>query len=374
MQILLSSNTYITLTSNITDSQTTIPVSSVSSLPTINVSNNEYFYLDIVNEAGDYETLKITNISGLNLISIRAQGGTTAKAFTSGSPCGLRIGKAVIDDLIIAIDDKLPLSGGSLTNFLSLHANPEQSYHAVTKQYVDNLKSGLDPKDSVRAATTVNINLSGQQTVDGVNLQVGDRVLVKNQANPALNGIYIVNISTWLRAVDADSNSKVNSGLYVFVEEGTINNNSGWILSTDGVIDLGTTNLTFVQFSGLGQVIAGTGLIKTGNQLDLNINEVLASIKTVDGSTSGLDADLLDGNDSTYFAVASDLSTHISNNAVHITSAQNDLLDSISTSATELNYLTGVTSNVQTQLNNKLNSSLNLLLVGTSKSISFIIL
>jgi hypothetical protein len=134
---------------------------------------------------------------------------------------------------------------------------------------VDNARVGLDVKDSVRVATTANITLSNTQTVDGVALAVGNRVLVKDQSTASTNGIYIVSATAWTRATDADANAEVTSGMFVFVEEGTANGDSGWVLSTDGAIVVGTTALAFSQFSGAGQIVAGNGLTKTGNTLNV---------------------------------------------------------------------------------------------------------
>lgn len=152
-------------------------------------------------------------------------------------------------------------------------ADPSAAQDIATKNYVDtvfaNAVAGLDVKASVRAATTGNITLSGTQTIDGVSLVAGDRVLVKNQTNGAENGIYVVASGAWSRASDADSNAEVTAGLFVWVEEGTTNADTGWVLTTNNPIVLGTTALTFAQFSGAGQIIAGAGLTKTGNQIDV---------------------------------------------------------------------------------------------------------
>lgn len=100
MRLKLSSNTYTQLTNNINNSQTIITVDSTSNFPVINSSAGEYFYLDILNQDSDYETIKVTAIDELNLTVVRSQAGTVARSFVAGSPCGMRIGKAVIDDLI----------------------------------------------------------------------------------------------------------------------------------------------------------------------------------------------------------------------------------------------------------------------------------
>jgi hypothetical protein len=152
-------------------------------------------------------------------------------------------------------------------------ADPTGAQDAATKAYVDAMQTGLDIKASVRAATTANITLSNTQTIDGVALSVGDRVLVKDQSTASQNGIYVVASGSWTRATDCDNTpgTEVTSGLFTFVESGTVNADSGWTLTTDGAITVGTTALAFVQFSGAGQITAGAGLSKTGNTLDVNV-------------------------------------------------------------------------------------------------------
>ena len=159
-------------------------------------------------------------------------------------------------------------------------ADPSSAQDAATKAYVDATRQGLDVKDSVLAATTANITLSGTQTVDGVSLSVGNRVLVKNQSTASQNGIYVVAAGAWTRADDANSATNITPGLFTFVEQGTANADSGFILTTDGSITVGTTGLTFVQFSGAGQITAGTGLAKTGNTIEIT------TVPVVNGGTN----------------------------------------------------------------------------------------
>ena len=152
---------------------------------------------------------------------------------------------------------------------VTLNADPTQSLQAATKQYVDSVASGLDIKESVIVATTANITLSGTQTIDGVAVVVGNRVLVKDQSAPAENGIYVVAASGWSRSSDADSATNITPGMFTFVESGTVNSDTGWALSTDGTIVVGTTSLSFAQFSGAGTYTAGTGLTLTGSEFSL---------------------------------------------------------------------------------------------------------
>ncbi len=177
------------------------------------------------------------------------------------------------------ITDAVNKAGDTMTGALTLSGAPTQDLHAVTKAYVDSVVQGLDIKESVRVATTENIALSGAITVDGIALGAGDRVLVKNQTNAAENGIYVVADGAWTRAVDA-SDGKVSSGMFTFVEEGTVNANSGYVLATDGKIVVGTTELSFSQFSGMGQVLVGTGLGKNGNEIFINDTGVTAGTYT----------------------------------------------------------------------------------------------
>lgn len=148
-------------------------------------------------------------------------------------------------------------------------AEPTANSDAATKLYVDNAITGLDPKSSVKAATTGDITLSGTQTVDGVSLSVSDRVLVKNQSTTSQNGIYVVAAGAWARANDADSWPEL-VGAYTWVEEGSINADTGWVFTVDAGGTLGVTSIAVTQFNSSGSgITAGDGLTLTGNVLDI---------------------------------------------------------------------------------------------------------
>lgn len=163
-----------------------------------------------------------------------------------------------------------PTSDVSLNSHkLTSVTDPTNAQDAATKAYVDAVAQGLSVKAAVRVATTANITLSGEQTIDGVSVVTGDRVLVKNQTTSSQNGIYDANSGAWARSGDADAGSELAAGTFTFVTEGTTQTSSGWVQTTTGTITLGTTSLVFTQFSGAGEIVAGSGLTKTGSTLDI---------------------------------------------------------------------------------------------------------
>ena len=155
-------------------------------------------------------------------------------------------------------------------------ADPTADADAANKGYVDGVAQGLDVKDSVVATTTANGTLStafaNGQSIDGVTLQTGDRILIKNQSTASQNGIYNVQASgAPSRATDMATGANA-AGAFVFVEQGTVNAENGFTCTSDtGSAVVGTNNLTFAQFSGAGQIIAGDGLDKSGNTLSVDL-------------------------------------------------------------------------------------------------------
>lgn len=149
-------------------------------------------------------------------------------------------------------------------------AYPLDPSDATNKTYVDNMAAGLDTKQSVKAATTSNITLSGSQTIDDVNVVGSDRVLVKNQTNASENGIYVVNqVGSWTRSSDTQSWEKL-PGAFTFVEIGTANADTGWVCFSDPGGTLGVTPITWTQFAGTGTVTAGAGISVSGKQVSLS--------------------------------------------------------------------------------------------------------
>ena len=243
-----------------------------------------------------------------------------ASAVTSGSFASTRISQASVTQheaaltisenqitdgaLLARIAGNETISGSWTFNNAVVGQTPTIGSHLTTKDYVDNVAAGVNPLASVRAATTANITLSGEQTVDGVSVVAGDRVLVKNQSTPVNNGIYLVSASSWTRTSDFDGSptNEVSTGDLVFVEEGTSNANSSWILVTAGSISIGTTPLTFSVFSRAGDFEAGSGLTKSGNTFNVGTassSRIVVNVDDIDLATTGVTPD-------TYAAVTVD--------------------------------------------------------------------
>lgn len=162
----------------------------------------------------------------------------------------------------------LQLSGtAAMTGALTLSGDPTQPLHAATKQYVDNAVQGVDHKPSVLVATTANITLSGTQTIDGIAVVAGDRVLVKDQTTTSQNGIYVVASGTWSRATDMDAWAEVPAA-FVFVEKGAQGDTS-WVCTSDPGGTLGSTAITWTQFGSAGSYTGSNGITKVGNDFQL---------------------------------------------------------------------------------------------------------
>lgn len=190
----------------------------------------------------------------------------------------------------------LTTAGGTLTGHLTLHADPSSAMHAATKQYVDGVAQGLHIHEAVHVATSASLaSLIGASVtydngtsgvgatltlaaplldLDSHTLANGDRILVKNESNAAHNGIYTRTSSTVLtRATDFDTAVEIAGGDFVFVENGTLYNSTGWVVENE-VNTVGTDNVLWTQFSGAGTFVAGNGITITGNTIAANTTVV----------------------------------------------------------------------------------------------------
>jgi hypothetical protein len=243
-----------------------------------------------INGANNTLTVRLANdVTGTLPVANGGTGTTTGSITGTGALTFTAGGSNTNVNLVPQGTGTVDVGSTRITNV----ATPTQSSDAATKGYVDTYATGLDVKQSVRVATTAALTAtaggsgvgktltnSGTQsaiTIDSVVLVSGDRVLVKDQTTGADNGIYTVTTvgtasTNWVltRATDADSNAEVTAGMFTFVEEGTVNADNGFVLSTNNPITLDTTSLTFVQFSGAGQITAGNGISKSGNTLSID--------------------------------------------------------------------------------------------------------
>jgi hypothetical protein len=223
-----------------------------------------------------------------------ATNSVTADAIATGAVGRVEIANAAIDSTKIDLSGEFDYTPGKL-----IVASPSASGEVANKSYVDttvsSFASGITWKKNCRVATTANVDLSSGlangQTVDGVTVATGDRILVWKQTDAKQNGIYVAPASgAASRAADFDAPSEI-IGAAVIVVSGTANANEGYIV-TNGAVVVGTNDINFTQFTALGQVIAGNGLEKDANNTTLSIKLDASSGLAVSGT--GLKIDLLD--------------------------------------------------------------------------------
>lgn len=292
-----------------------------------------FFGAALIRNSGDNNIMDI-NVDDSSIEVATDALNVKALGITNAMLAGSITAAKLVDDYIITteVDDTtIEFSGGTLnvvangigaaeldetdtydfTSGTVRVATPVGTTDATPKSYVDGLVNGLDWKNSVRIATVSSIADLSDYTVadqEGVTLVEGDRILVKDTASidgvegldAKRNGIYVVGTVTTgtaplTRAEDANVDAEVTSGLATFVEEGTVNVDRGYTLTTNDPITLDTTGLTFTQFTGLGAITAGVGLTKTGDTIDLDLDTLSAvavdvandDIAIADSSDSG---------------------------------------------------------------------------------------
>lgn len=240
----------------------TIPAGgSTATLPTIN-GNVGTFTKITVNGKG--QVTAATNLVAGDIPNIATSQVTGLQSFVNATTL----------NSFAAPTTSVSMNSQNITNLL----DPVNPQDAATKNYVDAARQGLSVKQACRVGSASNISISAPgTTIDSVTMASGDRVLLFGQTTASQNGIWVWNGSAvaMTRATDADGHttdgfSTVAEGLFTFVAEGATNAGSGYVLTTPNPITVGTTSLTFTQFSGAGEIVAGNGLTKSGNTLAVN--------------------------------------------------------------------------------------------------------
>ena len=220
----------------------------------------------------------INGLTSLDVDNITIDGNTVSSTNTNGNIVLDPNGTGTVD-----------VSGAKLTTV----GTPSQSTDAATKGYVDGVVNGLDIKKSVDFASTANVagtynngagtitaGSNGALSMDGGSPAIGQRVLLKDQTDNVQNGIYSVTTAgnagaayVLTRATDADANAEISGGAFFFVEQGSANADNGYVTTHNGTPTIGTDAITFEQFSGAGQISAGSALTKTGNTLNVAVDD-----------------------------------------------------------------------------------------------------
>jgi hypothetical protein len=251
----------------------------------------------------------------------------------------------------VTISGQLDMDSGTAATITGL-ASPTNDSDAATKGYVDALAQGIDAKASVVAATTANITLSGAQTIDGISIVAGDRVLVKDQSTASQNGIYLCATGSWTRTTDADTYAELVAA-FTFVEKGTNNADSGFVCTIDAGGTLGSTSITWAQFSGAGQITAGAGLVKSGNTLNVQSasnTRLVVGADEIDLAATGVSA-------GTYQSVTTDVYGRITAGTNPTTIAGYNISNAYT--KTEIDSIFGSTTAAATSASNAATSASN---------------
>jgi hypothetical protein len=226
-----------------------------------------------VTAAGTLATVATPGSTGsstaIPIVTINAKGLTTSITTAAViAPAGTLSGNTLASGVTASSLTSLGTIANLTATAGTISTTPSASTDIANKLYVDTVAQGLDAKASCVAATTADITLSGAQTIDGVSVVAGNRVLVKNQTLSQNNGIYLCASGSWTRTTDANTWDALTSA-FTFIEQGTLNGDCGFVCTANAGGTLGTTALPWSQFSGAGTFTAGTGLTLTGSVFSL---------------------------------------------------------------------------------------------------------
>jgi hypothetical protein len=243
----------------------------------------------MANQVASQQTINIVPVQGIfgpeptfTPITLVGPAGSYFYPVINPNQSGLTITNSTIDSSIIG--GNVPAAAYFTT--AQVVATPTADTDVANKAYVDSVAQGLDIKASCLYTTTANITLSGLGTQAGgdwpSSLTAGDRILVKNQANQAQNGIYAASASGWTRTADMNNWAEV-PGAFTFIEDGATLSATGWVTTAGSTGTIGVTNMPWTQFSGAGTYTAGNGLQLISNAFSVKLNGT-----TLDASASGL--------------------------------------------------------------------------------------
>ena len=300
-----------------------------------------------VTAAGTLATVASAGTTGsstaIPVVTINAKGLTTsittaAVVAPAGTLSGSTLASGVTASSLTSLGtiSSLVATAGTVAN------TPSGSTDIANKLYVDTVAQGLDAKASCIAATTANITLSAAQTIDGISVVAGDRVLVKNQTLTQNNGIYLCAAGAWTRTTDADTWAELTSA-FTFIETGTINADTGWVCTANAGGTLGTTALPWSQFSGAGSYTASTGLTLTGTAFSIT-----APVSIALGGTNSTSAGIASFNNISGYSASGATGTTSTNlvfstSPTLVTPALGTPSSAVLTNATGLPLTTGVT-------------------------------
>lgn len=343
----------------------------------------------------------IASAAAIAYSKLATLGGSTNSVLIQNSSGFVTPSAILSTNLFLADGSVLATSDLNLNNHKLINVtDPSSAQDAATKAYVDALAQGINSKAAVFVATTANITLAGEQTIDGT-LTSSSRVLVKDQTLSQFNGIYVSSAGAWTRSTDANTWNELVSA-FIFVEEGSVQADSGWLCNVDPGGTIGVTPVTFVQFSQAGVITTDNqGITKTGSVISLVLDSttlsksatglkvatggitntevsnsaaiaysklsLTGSIVNADISASAaivysklsLTGSIVNADINNTAAIAlTKLAALTNHNRALVSDASGFITESTSTS-TEVGFLSGVTSAIQTQLDNKATITLN---------------